>query len=157
LYPGEVAWDNIPAAGARQIVVADPKTNNRIVASETINVQNQDVFLSAQLYQPAQAPGKAATPPVVRLVGIKAPVAPGTTPQKPKADPNPGPKTGQPSVPKGNLPPTVTPKGPEAPKGTPVPKGNLPPTVTPPASNPAPKDAPKGSSPPSVPPQSKSG
>lgn len=157
LYPGEVAWDNIPAAGARQVAVAD-KTTNRILASENINIQNQDVFLSAQTYQPPQVPGKTAVPPAVRLVAIKAPVAPGTVPEKPKTNPNPNPN--QP-VPKGNLPPTVTPKAPETPKGkTPeVPKGKLPPTVGPatPTPNDAPKEAPKESpkeAPKSPPPQS---
>lgn len=145
LYPGEVAWDNIAAAGMRQVAVYDAKANNRLVTAENINIQNQDVFLSAQMVAQPQIPNRPPVPPVLKLMAIKAPVAPGVVPEKPKQNPNP------PVPPKGPLPPTVIPKTPEPPKGkTPPPPAETPKT-------PPPKDAPKSPPPPAETPKSKSG
>ncbi|MBX7105750.1 MAG: hypothetical protein K1X57_16830 [Gemmataceae bacterium] len=125
LYPGEIAWDNVPAPGPRQISVYNPKANNALVAQESINIGNADIFLSVQLVQQPQQPGKAALPPVVRLIATKAPVPPGQQPAKeqPKAAPN------APVPPRTNLPPTAgqnpppppaeKPKTPDAPKSPP--------------------------------------
>jgi len=141
LYPGEVAWDNISAAGMRTVAVYDPKANNRLVTAENINVQNQDIFLSAQMVAQPQIPNRPPVPPALKLIAIKAPAPPGGGGQeKPKQNPN---QPNQPVPPKGPLPPTVNPKTPDAPK---TPPPNSPPPSDAPKS-PQPKEEPKGSPP----------
>lgn len=111
LYPGEVAWDNVPAPGALQIAIHDPSAANKLVYAENVAVQNQDIFVSVQLQQPPAVPGKAAPPPQIRLIPAKAPTTPGGQ-QTPAPKANPAPKGSVP--PKGSLPPTS--KGKEEPK-----------------------------------------
>lgn len=142
LYPGEVAWDSVAAPGPRQISIYDPKAGNRLVAQDSINIGNVDIFLSVQLQAVQPAPGKAAVP-VVRLVPTRVPVLPGGAAPKaaeskatPKAAPTPVP-------PKSTLPPTV-PAAPPASKTAPPP---VPPkAAAPPVAGPAPS-APQAKSP----------
>jgi len=122
LYPGEMAWDNMAAPGLRTITVFDPKANNRVVAQENIFIQNQDVFLSAQMRPAPQLPGRPPQPPVLRLVPARAPGPPGVVPPKP-SNPTPPPGTNPAVPPRGPLPPTAQPK--PAPP-TPAPKADPP-------------------------------
>jgi hypothetical protein len=123
LYPGEMAWDNMAAPGLRTITVFDPKANNRVVAQENIFIQNQDVFLSAQMRPVPQLPGRPAQPPVLRLIPARPPGPAGVIPPKPT---NPAPLPGvNPAVPpRGPLPPTAQPQAPP----TPAPKSDPPPS-----------------------------
>lgn len=140
LYPGEIAWDNIAAPGARSVSIYDPKANNRLVFQDTVNVANQDVFVAARLVQPPLLPGmKAPLPPQVRLVGTVAPVPGGVVPTRPTT---PAPAT--PNIPRPTIPvrpPTPTPTKPSPPVNPPrptvPPAGTIPvrpPTNPPPAS-----------------------
>ena len=162
LYPGEIAWDNIPVAGPRQISVMDPKANNKLTGQETINVANQDIFLSVQWQAQPQQPGKAVIPPALRLIPVKLPVPPGVIPPKgdaPKDAPKTGPNT--PIPPRSPLPPSATPPS-DKPKTPPAEKPKSPPSADQPKTpaeqpkSPPPAEQPK-TPPPAEQPKSKSG
>lgn len=127
LYPGEMAWDNMAAPGLRTITVFDPKAKNRVVAQENIFIQNQDVFLSAQLRPVPLIPGRPPQPPQVRLIPARPPGPAGVVPPKP-TNPNAAPKISPSIPPRGPLPPTAKPNVPSA--GAP----KLPPPAAPPKS-----------------------
>ncbi|MFL5329593.1 MAG: hypothetical protein ACJ8C4_11820 [Gemmataceae bacterium] len=100
LYPNEIAWDNIPAPGSRQISIYDPKANNKLIHQDTITIGNLDIFLSARMETPAQQPNKPAPQPVIKLLPTKAPVAPGVVPPpQPKANPGTQPPQKAPAQP----------------------------------------------------------
>jgi hypothetical protein len=127
LYPGEVAWDPITAPGPRLISVYDPKLNNRLVYQDRVDCNKNDIFLSLQLVQPPQLPGRPPQPAKIVLLPTVLPAqAPGI--RSP-----------------GSMPPNPTPPGsrvPQEPKGNPSLPGTKPPTPgTPkptPPSNPKP-------------------
>jgi hypothetical protein len=119
LYPGEVAWDPITAPGPRLLTVYDPKQNNRLVYQDRVDTNKNDIFLSLQMAQPPQVPGRPTQPPKVVLLPIVLPAQapgiqpPGTMPpnQRPGANPPPIPPASP--TPPGTRPPTVpsTPPG----------------------------------------------
>lgn len=148
LFPGEVAWDNIPTPGARQISIYEPKANNRLVHQDTINVLGQDIFLAVQSEAaPAPPKGQPAQPTRIKLVATKPPVPPGTVP-KPAPPPGAAPKLAplptkpaSPPTPAPKQPPTPSPKqgpsDPAKPANPPAPKENPPSNPKqPPPSNP---------------------
>ena len=128
LYPGEIAWDNIAAPGARQLTIYDPKANNRQVFQDSINVVNQDIFLSVRLEKPAQVPNQPAQPATIRLVSIKPPGPAGVVRPKaiPPSTPAPVRPPNQPATPVPVAPPSAAPVTP--------PPGTIPVRPPPPAS-----------------------
>jgi hypothetical protein len=116
LYPGEVAWDAISAAGPRVITVYDPAQANRAVLQERVDCNaKDDVALSLQILIPPPTRGQAQQPAQLKLLPIAIP-----------------------QLPKGQLPPGVRPGTPPA--GNPTPgkgdPGKAPPNPTPPATPP---------------------
>ncbi len=127
LYPGEVAWDPIAAAGPRLVSVYDPKQNNRLVHQERVDCARNDIFLSLHLSQPPQSAGRPPQPPQLMLTATVLPAqAPGILPpgsMPPNAPPG--------ATPPGTRPPaTPSQPGPRTP-GTqpppPPPSGSRPP------------------------------
>ena len=129
LYPGEIAWDNIAAPGARQITIYDPKANNRLVFQDNVNILNLDIFLGVKLEKPAPVPNQPVQPAVIRLVPTKAPGPAGVIPPKPVAPAIPAPVR-PPNMPAPTLPPSAAQITPPA-NTIPV---RPPPPSTPPAS-----------------------
>jgi hypothetical protein len=125
LYPGEVAWDPIAAAGSRLISVYDPKQNNRLIFQDRIDCNKNDIFLSLQLVQPAAVRGQPQLPAALKLLPTVIPAqAPGI-------------------LPPGSMPPNPTPPGarpPTTPPANPAPPGTRPPT--PPTTAPSPSRPP---------------
>ena len=128
LYPGEVAWDPITAPGPRLVGVYDPKQNNRLVYQDRVDCNKNDIFLSLQLVQPPQLPGRPPQPAKLVLLPVVLPAqAPGIQPPG-SMPPNP--------TPPGTTPPAA--KLPQEPKGNPSLPGTKPPAPgTPPSTPPA--------------------
>lgn len=100
LYPGEVAWDPIAAAGSRLISVYDPKQNNRLLHQDRVDCNKKDIFLSLQIVQPPTVRGQPPPPPALKLLPTVLPAqAPGILP--PSSMPS-NPPTGPSSVAPGN-------------------------------------------------------
>jgi len=115
LYPGEIAWDNIPAPAVRQLSVFDAKNNNKLILQDTVTLVNRDVFLSVRSETPAQQPGKPAPQPVFKLAATVAPVPGGVIPQ-PQPQGTTNPTTPAPKSPPGkNAPTQEPPKGSQTP------------------------------------------
>lgn len=128
LYPGEVAWDPIAAAGPRVISVYDPKNNNRLVMQERVDAARNDIFLSLQFVQPPPVNGRSQQPQLKLLPTVLPSQAPGILPPG-SMPPN--------QPPPGSRPPT-TPQTPSAPPGgRPSTPGN-PPATNPNPTNPRP-------------------
>jgi hypothetical protein len=126
LFPGEVAWDAVPAPGARIIGVFDPKQNNQPVYQEPVTVGLVDIFLSLQMVTPPQIPGRPRQPPQPKFIVTKPPTNPPGGPTSPPTMPRPPGGTG----------PQPNPKPPANP-GTPNnPNPSAPPAPKPPPSNP---------------------
>jgi hypothetical protein len=114
LYPGEVAWDPIAAAGQRVISVYDPKANNKLLFQDKVDCNKNDIFLSLQLVQPPAVRGQPQPQPQLKLLPTVLPaqapgiLSPGMMPTRPGQ-----PGTNPPSTPTqpGNRPPSTTQPG----------------------------------------------
>ncbi|HEY1377181.1 MAG TPA: hypothetical protein VGF55_10330 [Gemmataceae bacterium] len=131
LYPGEVAWDPIAAAGPRLIGVYDPKQNNRLVHQDRVDCNKNDIFLSLQLVQPPQVRGQPPQSAQLRLIPTVLPaqapgiLSPGSMPPNaPPGSSSPGSRPTSPTPP-GSRSPSTQP--PTAPPPTP-PSGQRPPS-----------------------------
>jgi hypothetical protein len=101
LYPGEVAWDPIAAAGGRTIAVYDPKQNNRLILQDRVDCNKNDIFLSLQLVTPPPVRGQAQQPQLKLLATVlpaQAPgiLSPGSMPTNPPAAPGSRPPASRP-------------------------------------------------------------
>jgi hypothetical protein len=124
LYPGEVAWDPITAPGPRLLAVYDPKQNNRLVYQDRVDCNKNDIFLSVQLIQPPQLPGRPPQPVQIVMLPTVLPaqapgiLPPGSMPQRPTP-----PGATPPAMPPGSRPPAnpATPSPPPSSVPTTVP------------------------------------
>jgi hypothetical protein len=145
LFPGEIAWDAVPAPGARIVGVFDPKQNNVPVYSDGLVVGTADIFLSLQMVPSPQIPGRPPQPPQPRFIVTKPPTSP---PGGPTPNPNmprpPQAPPGSPGIPPAQKPPITgpgTPGNPPAkPPAGPGTPGNTPPPKSP--ANPPPSNPP---------------
>jgi hypothetical protein len=97
LFPGEIAWDAVPAPGARIVGVFDPKQNNRLAYRDGLVVGTADIFLSLQMVPSPQLPGRPPQAPQPRFIVTKPPTTPPggptinpTTPRAPQTPASPG-------------------------------------------------------------------
>ena len=109
LFPGEVAWDAIPAPGGRIIGVFDPKQNNQLIYKEGVTIGVADIFLSLQMVVPPTPRGQPAQPAQPKFIVTRPPTNPPGMPQRPPQNPPGTPGTPPNPKPPGNPPPSNPP------------------------------------------------
>jgi hypothetical protein len=110
LYPGEVAWDPIAAAGSRLISVYDPKQNNHLLHQDRVDCNKKDIFLSLQMVQPPTIRNQLPPPPALKLLPTVLPaqapgiLPPGSMPSNPTPGATPSVPSTRPSPPMSRPP-----------------------------------------------------